>query len=352
MVRAPHRLAEITGDEAPIQRGGVLQLAPSEAEKQRLRDRLGAAADNYQFRTTDDGTEIAVGVGNTFYRLIRPAGGTSYWRQQKTKRTGGRGFYGRLADAPPSMHDIARNVMEREVLEATPVERFRAIHFDAGASLGNRDDNNRVMGAYFLGAGSISASVYALRGDCEWLHMQGHGLGGVEVATNLYAGSHGANSEMAAIEGAIQVLNGLYGGVSVDVQVLTDDDWHTDAHCNAIAAELGLDAAAVRASMQTKESRYLEFITYSVSVNGQEVWSQRILPFQDQRFDEAQFRELNERVRRAIAGQRQLIKFVSGGILGGSKPPPPGPPPGGGASGSGGKGPAVDDGGPSAMITT
>jgi hypothetical protein len=56
--------------------------------------------------------------------------------------------------------------------------------------------------------GSLSASRYTGREDQEWLHLRGHGLGGREEPSNLVAGSHGANSEMAAIEMVLQQFDG------------------------------------------------------------------------------------------------------------------------------------------------
>lgn len=50
----------------------------------------------------------------------------------------------------------------------------------------------------------LGASGYVNDSNYEWLHLQGHGLGGTEVASNLVAGSHGANTEMAAIEMVLQ----------------------------------------------------------------------------------------------------------------------------------------------------
>jgi len=57
-------------------------------------------------------------------------------------------------------------------------------------------------------SGSLSASQYTGRKDQEWLHLRGHGLGGREEPSNLVAGSHGANSEMAAVEMVLQQFDG------------------------------------------------------------------------------------------------------------------------------------------------
>jgi hypothetical protein len=308
----------------------VVQREPSDAEKELFRGRVGDAYQNYRFQTLVNGRERAIGVRD-YYMLIRPQGGRSYWRKYKLQQTGGRGFYGRLTYNPPGLGQIAENRNLLEVLQETPMARFRQIDFSAARSVGNRDNNNTVMGRYFLNTATpMPASVYALKADCEWLHMQGHGLGGGEVPENLYAGSNAANSQMAAIEGAVQVMRDMYGGaITIRVRVSTDEDYHNEHVCARIAADLGLSAADVYASMKDKESRMIEYIEYSVAVNGESGWTEHILPFQEGRFDEGQFNQLNRRVMEAIQGQQKPIAFVAGGVL----------------PGSGGGGPKSDGGG-------
>jgi hypothetical protein len=55
-----------------------------------------------------------------------------------------------------------------------------------------------------------------------------------------------------------------------------------------------------------------------VAVEKKTVWTERILPFQVGRFDEAQFNKLYQRVIDAILGKPKTIEFVSGGTLLGS----------------------------------
>ena len=318
---------------APHLRGhasGVVQREPTEEEKRLLTARVGEVP--YRFETVDD-RELAFGPTNHYYMLIRPQGGRAYWRKYRLKHTGGRGFYGRLVEAPPSLGAIAAARNEMEVWSHAV---SRQIEFSVASAVHGRENNNRVMGLYFLnGAKPMPASVYAMRPDCEWLHMQGHGLGGHEDPTNLYAGSHGANSQMAAVETALQTMRGIYGGdLTVNIHVITDEDYHSEVVCYRIADLLGLDRLSVYQAMAGKESRMLEYIEYSVAVKGIPVWTEKILPFQERRFDEAQFNQINQRVRDAIQGMNRPIAFVPGGQLpgsGGGFFPPGG---GGGAAGA------------------
>jgi hypothetical protein len=292
----------------------VAQRVPSEEEKGLL---LTRAYDFYTYQTKGD-VEFAYGLkGN--YRLIRPKSGKAYWRKIKQERRGGRGFYGRLTDKPPTMQEAANYVAMYQAIEQTPGKFFEWTTFMAAKSLGKRKDNNAVMGKYLLGKGGLSASVYALTSDCEWLHMHGHGLGGDETPDNLYAGSNAANSHMAAIEGALQALRSLPKTViSVDVSIVVNEDHHSPENCVTIVKTLGLEgkeADAAAAALSKAPSRMAEHIIYDVLVDGKSVWTEHIDPFVPGRFDEGTFKQLNLRVMAAIKGKPEPIRFVFGHML-------------------------------------
>ena len=288
----------------------VVQCEPTDEEKELLAPRIGAIP--YRFKTVDE-RELAIGPTNDYYMLIRLQDGRAYWRKYRLKRIGGRGFYGRLVDAPPSLEEIAADINEMDVWSQAAC---RQIDFSAGVAKRDRDNNNHVMGLYFLdGMRQLPASVYARRPHYEWLHMQGHGLGGVEDPDNLYAGSHGANSHMAAVETALQTMRDIYGNaLTVNVRVVADEDYHDRTVCSQIAAMLKLDESDVFHAMFGKESRMLEYIEYRVRVGGERVWTERILAFEN-RFDEGQFNQIRHRVKDAIKGIRSPIAFVPGGVL-------------------------------------
>jgi hypothetical protein len=289
----------------------VVQREPSESEKEKLKERVGENYKKYRFETRPDGRELAIGSGH-YYMLIRGRQNSFYWRKYNVKRPGGRGFFGRLGDNPPTMDQIGDSINQKEALQSTPLMRLQAMTFSPATPVGKRDSNNKVMGNYFLNSSiSMPASVYARTQYCEWLHMHGHGLGGTEGPENLYAGSHAANSHMAAIESAVQEMSKIYPtGITITVMVSTDADYHDERVCSAIALELQLDPEGVYNLMKDKESRMLEFIEYQVAVNQQSVWTETILPFQEGRFDAAQFNILKNRVVNAMQDQPYLITFV------------------------------------------
>jgi hypothetical protein len=90
----------------------------------------------------------------------------------------------------------------------------------------------------------------------------------------------------------------------------TDADYHDETVCSAIASQLKLDPKDVYNSMKDKESHMFQFIIYQVAVNKKEVWKEPILPFQDGRFDEAQFNQLKQCIVNAMQCQLNSIKSV------------------------------------------
>jgi hypothetical protein len=317
--QAVARLDGLTHLGAGAQETMVVQREPNKDEKEKLKARVLAKYHEYKFETRTDGRELAIGYCD-YYMLIR-TGQDFYWRQYKLKQTTGRGFFGRLGDNPPTMNQIAESHNLKEALQSTLLKNSKSINFTPVTPNKDRDNNNNIMGKYFLNCSRpMSATVYARKVNCEWLHMHSHGLGGDEVPENLYAGSHAANSHMAAIENAVNSAHRMLPNksITINVMVSTNADHHNEKVCNAIAVDLKLDSKDVCNLMKKRESHMLEFIEYQVAVEKKTVWTERILPFQVGRFDEAQFNKLYQRVIDAILGKPKTIEFVSGGTLLGS----------------------------------
>ncbi|HMG46882.1 MAG TPA: DUF4157 domain-containing protein [Allosphingosinicella sp.] len=292
----------------------VVQREATKEEKELLRARVGEAFGTYEFQQREN-VEFAMGLRD-FYQLIRPKSGKPYWRRKSIRRSGGRGFYGRLADKPPTMQELADAKALFDAIQSAPAKFFKHFTFVAETSLGKRKSNNSVMGKHFLGKGEMPASIYALTGDCEWLHMQGHGLGGSETPANLFAGSNNANSHMAAVETAVQVLRTLpKTQVDVEVSIQLDEDYHTPETCTKIAGALNLDPGTVYASMAKLESRKPEYIRYTVLIDNKTVWSEGIPALSAGRFDEGLFKKLQSAVIASVKPKLEPIKFVKGETL-------------------------------------
>ena len=295
-------------------RDDVVQCVLTQQELDALKKKAGPAFANLTFKTLPNNKEVAIGP-KVSYKLLRTVRGPR-WHKIKKKKKGGKGFYGRLGDKPASMEEIAK---ERSYLKEEmdkPESQFTNINFAAAKSVGKRDQNNQVMGKYFLGKGDMPASTYALTPNCEWLHMRGHGLGGKETPDNLFAGTHAANSHMAAVETAIQEMYSTYkNALTVEARLSVNEDYHNQHYCTKIASELKLDPAWVYAQMKNVKSRLLTLVVYSVSVNGKLVMQEPVDPFEPGLFDEKQFDKLKKEALEAIKGTPSKMDFVSGGVL-------------------------------------
>jgi hypothetical protein len=300
---------------APVQRAAapvasVLQRAPTEAEKQKLQARVGAAYPNYQFRTVD-GVEYASNAGQEF-RLIRFKTGASQWRKVPRQHIGGKSFYGRLGDNPVTMAQSGAMAADKQMWGNAPDSGAPAKAFVPKFAIGARENNNKVMGEYFLdGLAPLSASTYAQSQHYEWLHMQGHGLGGGETEDNLYAGSHAANSHMAAIETAAQKLPvSVRPSITLTCQPIVDAAYHSDAVCTAIANDLGKAPDEVIQLMRGTSSRMLHYLFFTVSVNGKEVLHEGVNAQEPGAFDAAWFEKLQKVASTVMSGNQQSIAFV------------------------------------------
>jgi hypothetical protein len=198
---------------------------------------------------------------------MRDNGNVRWWQPvRKKKGVGGYSVYMRTPDVPLTLQDIAsaKNTMDAYeddvswgVFEEGPV-----VDVVAQANPKTRDQQGTVMAKHFGQAALLAAncnnkyylgaSEYAGEEDWEWLHMQGHSLGGQESAANLVAGSHGANTEMAAIESAV---GRFMGSKSIRLAVTPSLE---------IATRLG------------KPSLKARLIDYKVWVNGTLVIERRI----------------------------------------------------------------------------
>ncbi|NUT87636.1 hypothetical protein HNO91_14470 [Pseudomonas corrugata] len=201
----------------------------------------------FNFNPTPGGTgalgRLVDSKGRGWYLMRnRPHSSLYHWRKIfRAKRKGG-GFHMtmRLEREQPSMHQIAADWNHRQW--AVDESGYSNMSLEqalvgTGRNADKRKSQGSVMAKFFVAvangtafgllpplssvtvedarravelieSGSLSASRYAVRDDQEWLHLRGHGLGGREEPSNLVAGSHGANSEMAAIEMVLQQFDG------------------------------------------------------------------------------------------------------------------------------------------------
>ncbi|MDV3458624.1 DUF4157 domain-containing protein [Sphingomonas sp. HF-S4] len=306
--------ADASEAQAPSQRATpaapVIQREPTDAEKQKLAAKVGLAYPNFQFRTVD-GVEYAASPKEE-YRLIRFQNGTIHWRTVPRKHIGGKSFYGRLGDNPLTMSDVGARTVERQMWEDAPYTGAPAKTFVPQSSIGDRDNNNKVMGDYFLdGLAPMPASIYARTPNYEWLHMQGHGLGGGETEDNLYAGSHAANSHMAAIETAAQKLAvSVRPSVRLTCTPIVDEHYHSDELCTQIANDLGKSPDQVIALMQGATSRKLRHLFFAISLDGKEVWKESIDATQSGAFDAKWFEQLQKSTSLVMSGQPRIMSFV------------------------------------------
>jgi hypothetical protein len=203
----------------------------------------------FKFESLPDGNgaqgSLVDAKGRAWYLFRnRPGADLYHWRRRvvKAKRKKGGGFdmAMRLTRGEPSMYQIAadwnhrqwaidaagyRNVSLEQALVGTARNRearksqgsvmgkffadvaaHGTAHLPAPLNTITREEAERALA--LCEKGSLSASLYTGREDQEWLHLRGHGLGGREEPSNLVAGSHGANSEMAAVEMVLQQFDG------------------------------------------------------------------------------------------------------------------------------------------------
>ncbi|KRC81055.1 hypothetical protein [Sphingomonas sp. Root241] len=299
----------------------VVQREATAAEKQKLQTRVGAAYANFEFRTLD-GVEYASNAGQEF-RLIRFKSGASQWRKMPRQHIGGKSFYGRLGDEPVTMAQAGILAADKQMWQNAPASA-PAKAFVPKFSQGNRDNNNKVMGDYLLdGLAPLSASTYARKPYYEWLHMQGHGLGGGETEDNLYAGSHAANSHMAAIEIAAQKLPvSVRPLITLTCEPSVDAKYHTEGVCTAIANDLGKPADEVIQLMQGTSSRMLQYLFFSISLNGTQVLREGVDAQQGGAFDAHWFETLGKVAALAMGGKPNPVPFVpaSGSASGAAAP--------------------------------
>ncbi|HEY4351406.1 MAG TPA: hypothetical protein VGN31_09270 [Paraburkholderia sp.] len=198
----------------------------------------------FQFKAINNGTSTmglltdAKGRG-WFVRKNRGNSDLYHWcKVARSKKKGGGNFNMamRLERTAPTLSRIAADLNHRQrAIEMAGYQNLSLEHamLDTVRNTGARQSQGSVMAKFFQSVadgtargltaplntisrehaqkavtlcenGSLSASRYMDLPGQEWLHLRGHGLGGTEEAGNLVAGSHGANSEMAAIEMVLQ----------------------------------------------------------------------------------------------------------------------------------------------------
>jgi hypothetical protein len=201
----------------------------------------------FKFDATFGGTgaqgQLIDSKGRGWYLMRnRPDSNLYHWRRivRTRRKRGGFNMAMRLVRDEPTLFQIAADWNQRQW--AINASGYRSLSLDqaemgTGRNTTARKSQGSVMAKFFLAvangtasgltpplstvtrehaietlnlctSGSLSASEYTGRHDQEWLHLRGHGLGGKEEAGNLVAGSHGANSEMAAIEMVLQQFDG------------------------------------------------------------------------------------------------------------------------------------------------
>lgn len=133
---------------------------------------------------------------------------------------------------------------------------------------------------------SLSASAYANAAGYEWLHLRGHGLGGAEEATNLVAGSHGANTEMAAIEIVLQQFSGK--DIKYSVQATCENN--------------------------TLLALFIEMVVF---LDGKNIYSRKIDARRSTMYEIEYFTIQEELINRIVSGGLfgRTIAFVSGGMI-------------------------------------
>lgn len=235
--------------------------------------------------------------GKRWY-LRESDGGARWWHPVK-KAKGQRGYsvYMRTTGAPVTLASAAAHAdalaAHRSDLHWGVSTRGAAVLVTAQVNPEKRRQQGAAMAKYFeIDGPSLSASDYAGEADWEWLHMQGHALGGLETPENLVAGSHGANTEMAAIEKAVGDFKAAKK-IDLDVTPILEG-----------GSRLG------------KPSLKAVWIRYRVTVNGTLVIDKKINA-RRARMSKAEYDQLERRSAERILKESPLytIEFEDGGIL-------------------------------------
>lgn len=231
--------------------------------------------------------------------------GKDYWQfvPKGKGKSGGYNVSMRTTDAQLTMQDIAnyKNTMDAYMHDYAwgVIKEGKPVLANAVNNPVKREQQGTVMARYFgseavksakgdNNASYLSASDYAKEKDWEWLHMHGHSLGGAESPVNLVAGSHGANTEMAAIESAVSKFMNSHN-IALKVTPLLETD-----------IRLG------------KPSLKAVKLTYEVTVNGQSLIKHDINANRERMGDE-EYQKLERDVSFVIQqGKPRPIEFVSG----------------------------------------
>ena len=179
---------------------------------------------------TDDKGRVWLNDEKGHRWLLRTSslGNDYWWPVPKGKSKRGFVMYMRTVPGSMSMSGLAEQKNMIEALSWSIEDDEKSVMATAAPNPAKRMQQGTQMAKYFgadavrtannSGNGSyISASTYAGEDGWEWLHLHGHGIGGLETPDNLVAGSHGANTEMAAIECAVKKVMGASTPVAIRV---------------------------------------------------------------------------------------------------------------------------------------
>lgn len=252
--------------------------------------------------TTDDQGRLWLSDQDGKRWLLRTSSlGNDYWWPLRKKKAE-KGFHMgmRTSKESPTLEKLADQKNMKDILEWYPEDDDMTILVTPASNPKKRDQQGTAM-AKFFGAeevkkanknnnGSyISASTYAGEEGWEWLHIQGHSIGGFEKPENLVAGSHGANTAMAAIESAVGKFMGTCP-FQIRVSAVVEDGFR-----------LG------------KKSRKALVIFYEVIAFGSSI------PFtidaRRDRLTQVEFDQMEEHVSSLLARTTVPVKFLSGGFL-------------------------------------
>jgi hypothetical protein len=310
--KAPPRIAAAAA--------AVVQRVPISGEFE-AQEKIATLSQGYHHVILEDRSWL-LGPGPT-YQYVEYTDRDNQWRKTKKGpfKLLGAGLMGRMVNSPASAFTIAKSWLELKTEEiwALGMRRgYEETSIPAPPRVSEAGSNQDIMGRFFLvPARPLSANCYALRRDCEWLHMHGHGLGGPNSPDNLFAGGHNANSQMLAIENVLKEARPLAGlGAQGKIQWLTKPNYHTAQNCQDIADAVnnfgggGVNVPATQAHMATMDSRLLTYLHYGVSSN-RGSFSLAIDPCAPGRLDLAAYETIYKTARgRIILGDRDWSKII------------------------------------------